>query len=89
LSLQSAIDWRIEAIERLDSVLQGKAETASWDTEDFGSFISRDVVEIFQLHDEDHCVKVSTESFRRALELAIDFLRTEPSSGSVQEIEVE
>ena len=88
LGRESALEWRLTALSRIEAAMRGEAAVIDWSTECFCSDIGREVVKIYMDRCEDSAQLVPTGAFKRAIEASIEFFRMPVSLESRLELEV-
>lgn len=72
------IPWLIEGIAKVDSVEKGKILEATWDRDAWGVMLRPNKATLYSLHDEAYTEVIDLDTFRRALDAWLEFLKSPP-----------
>jgi hypothetical protein len=88
LGIELSIQWIDEGIKRIDSVLSGTCQSASWDREVWGAEFFIDKVVVYYHGGGSEEIIDSCAVFKTVLLKWREFTQSEPDVGVVQELEV-
>ncbi|WP_434672562.1 hypothetical protein [Pseudomonas sp. R1-15] len=83
-----AVSWLNEGLNRIRLVKESKIVFSDWSRDAWGAELSKDVVKIYSLYDENYFELLNIDSFEAALLAWLNFIQLKPRAGAAQEIEV-